>query len=179
MSLPHALLTSLLEKSSSGYDLAQRFDKSIGYFWHASHQQIYRELGRMEAAGWISSSAAADGKARKRIYEVLPAGNEELRRWALEPTDPPALRDEFFVKLRTDAVLGPLGLEREIERRMALHRLRLDAYRAIEARNFLGKQLSRCGEIQYLLLRGGMLQEETMLRWSEEALRIIGANERA
>lgn len=170
MSLPHALMTSLLEKSCSGYDLAQRFDKSIGYFWHASHQQIYRELGRMEAAGWICSSAAADSKTRKRIYRVLPAGEAELRRWAQEPSDPPALRDEFFVKLRTDAAIGPLGLEREIERRMALHRLRLDAYRAIEAKDFLGKPLTRAGEIQYLLLRGGMLQEETMLRWSEEAL---------
>ena len=53
MSLPHAVLTSLLEKSTSGYDLARRFDKSIGYFWHATHQQIYRELARMEGAGWI------------------------------------------------------------------------------------------------------------------------------
>ena len=175
MSLPHALMTSLLEKPSSGYDLAQRFDKSIGYFWHASHQQIYRELGRMEAAGWISSSASADGKARKRVYEVMPAGKAELQRWALEPTDPTVLRDEFFVKLRTDAVLGPLGLEREMERRMALHQLRLDAYRAIEARDFLGKSLSRGGEIQYLLLRGGMLQEETMLRWSAEVLKTLGA----
>jgi DNA-binding PadR family transcriptional regulator len=56
MSLAHALMTSLLEKSSSGYDLARRFDKSIGYFWHATHQQIYRELARMEQAGWIHSS---------------------------------------------------------------------------------------------------------------------------
>jgi DNA-binding PadR family transcriptional regulator len=55
MSLAHAVLTSLLEKSTSGYDLARRFDKSIGYFWHATHQQIYRELARMEAAGWIEA----------------------------------------------------------------------------------------------------------------------------
>ncbi|MEN9435698.1 MAG: hypothetical protein RIR09_353, partial [Pseudomonadota bacterium] len=48
MSLAHAVLTSLIEKSSSGFELARRFDKSIGYFWHATHQQIYRELARME-----------------------------------------------------------------------------------------------------------------------------------
>ena len=75
MSLAHAVLTSLIEKSSSGYDLARRFDKSIGYFWHATHQQIYRELARMEAAGWIESSSAPDaGKTRKREYRVLEAG---------------------------------------------------------------------------------------------------------
>ena len=81
MSLAHAVLTSLIEKSSSGYDLARRFDKSIGYFWHASHQQIYRELARMETAGWIESSVPADaGKTRKREYRVLPAGRKELKR---------------------------------------------------------------------------------------------------
>lgn len=175
MSLPHALMTSLLEKACSGYDLARRFEKSIGYFWRASHQQIYRELGRMEEAGWIRSEAAEDaGKSRKRVYEVLPAGREELARWALEPVDPPSPRDEFFVKLRTDAVMGPLGLEQEIERRMGLHKLRLAAYRAIEARDFQGKTLSRLGEIQYLILRAGIMQEEGFIQWSEEALGVLG-----
>ena len=53
MSLPHALLTALTEHPGSGSDLAGRFDRSIGYFWQATHQQIYRELARLEAAGWI------------------------------------------------------------------------------------------------------------------------------
>ena len=53
MSLPHAILTALLEKPSSGLELTRRFDKSIGYFWSATHQQIYRELGKLEAAGYI------------------------------------------------------------------------------------------------------------------------------
>jgi DNA-binding PadR family transcriptional regulator len=70
MSLAHAVLTSLLEKASSGYDLARRFDKSIGYFWHATHQQIYRELARMEAAGWIASSVPA--RRRQDPQEGIP-----------------------------------------------------------------------------------------------------------
>ena len=75
MSLAHAVLTSLIEKPSSGYALARRFDKSIGYFWHATHQQIYRELARMEAKGWIVSDTAPDaGATRKREYRVLATG---------------------------------------------------------------------------------------------------------
>ena len=137
MSLSHALMTSLLEKSSSGYDLARRFDKSIGYFWRATHQQIYRELARMEKAGWITSTAAPDGgRTRKRIYTVLDAGREELERWAREPAPLVDMRDELMVRLRADAVIGPLGLDAEIERRMALHGDKLKAYRAIEARDF-------------------------------------------
>ena len=101
MSLSHAVLTSLMERSSSGYDLARRFDKSIGYFWHATHQQIYRELARMELAGWIASTSAPDaGKTRKREYRVLEAGRRELARWALEPSPGMDLRGEFMGKLR-------------------------------------------------------------------------------
>ena len=54
MSLPHALLTALVEHPCSGSELAERFDKSIGYFWHATHQQIYRELARLEQVGLVN-----------------------------------------------------------------------------------------------------------------------------
>lgn len=32
MSLPHVLLTSLLERPSTGFELARRFDRSMGFF---------------------------------------------------------------------------------------------------------------------------------------------------
>ena len=47
MSLAHVLLTSLVEKPSTGIELARRFDRSMGFFWNATHQQIYRELNGM------------------------------------------------------------------------------------------------------------------------------------
>lgn len=47
MSLSHVLLTSLIEKPSTGIELARRFDRSMGFFWNATHQQIYRELNAM------------------------------------------------------------------------------------------------------------------------------------
>ena len=56
MALEHAILVSLSEKPSTGYDLARRFDASIGYFWTATHQQIYRVLAAMEDSGWVTSA---------------------------------------------------------------------------------------------------------------------------
>ncbi|NUT17509.1 MAG: PadR family transcriptional regulator, partial [Cupriavidus sp.] len=116
MSTQHALLISLIEKPSSGYDLARRFDRSIGYFWHATHQQIYRELGRMADSGWIAaeendaadSEGNADRRNRKKVYRVLPAGRDELARWVLAPGAGLDQREEILVKLRADAVIGPL-----------------------------------------------------------------------
>ncbi|TAK89794.1 MAG: PadR family transcriptional regulator [Aquabacterium sp.] len=175
MSLSHALMTSLLEKSSSGYDLARRFDKSIGFFWRATHQQIYRELARMEKAGWISSEAAPDGgRTRKRIYEVLDAGRAELERWVREPAEPQDQRDELMVRMRADAVIGPLGLEAEIQRRMAQHAVKLQAYRLIEARDFpADKTLTREARIQHLILKTGIMYEMGWLNWSKEALKVL------
>lgn len=179
MSLAHALMTSLLEKSSSGYDLARRFDKSIGFFWHATHQQIYRELGRMEAAGWIRSEAAPDGgKTRKRLYEVLPAGQQALRDWVREPTEPPDLRDDLMVRLRADAAMGPLGLSEELRRRHALHTVRLQAYRAIERRDFpQSRVLNREARIQHLILKRGIMYEEAWAKWSAEAATLLASDE--
>ena len=174
MALSHALLTSLLEKSSSGYDLARRFDKSIGFFWHATHQQIYRELGRMETAGWIESSSAPDaGKTRKRIYRVLPLGQAELLRWAAEPSAPRDLRDEFMVRLRADAALGSLGLEPELERRIQLHEQKLTLYREIEQRDFAGPDMSRSARIHHMILKKGILYEVNSIAWAREMLDLL------
>ena len=175
MSLAHAVLTSLLEKASSGYDLARRFDKSIGYFWHATHQQIYRELARMEAAGWVAASTPADaGKTRKKEYRVLEAGRAELARWAQEPALPMDLRDEFTVKLRADAVLGEIDLAPELRRHIALHAERLAQYRAIEARDFAhGRALSRAQRIQSMILRKGILYEQGEIDWGRDMLAVL------
>jgi DNA-binding PadR family transcriptional regulator len=170
MSLQHALLTSLLEKPSSGYDLARRFDKSIAYFWHATHQQIYRELSRMEQQGWVTSTEVDGGRAGKRLFEVCPQGREELLRWASQASEPGELRDEMMLKLRADAVLGPLDLADEISRRLQLHKEKLLVYKEIEARDFSATPLPREAQIRYLILKAGISFEEGRIAWSQDAL---------
>jgi len=175
MSLAHAVLTSLIERPSSGYDLARRFDKSIGYFWHATHQQIYRELARMEAAAWVASSVPADaGKTRKREYRVLPAGRAELARWATEPSPLMDLRDEFGIKLRADAALGEIDLQVELRRRIELHRDKLAQYLAIAQRDFAPtRTLSRAAQIHHMILKRGILYEEGNIEWGQQMLELL------
>ncbi|AGW92696.1 MULTISPECIES: PadR family transcriptional regulator [Cupriavidus] len=182
MSTQHALLISLIEKPSSGYDLARRFDRSIGYFWHATHQQIYRELGRMADSGWIvaDESDAADGdgpaadrKNRKKVYRVLPAGRDELARWVLAPGAGLDQREEILVKLRADAVIGPLGLGDEMRRLLALHQARLETYLAIERRDFSAPDMDRAQQLRYALLRRGIRFEQDWVAWGEELLPLL------
>jgi len=174
MSLPHALLTALVEHPCSGSELAERFDKSIGYFWHATHQQIYRELARLEEAHWIEALPAETGRGRKRQFRLLPAGRKELRRWIAEKQDPTPLRDELMVRLRAEAAIGPAGLAQEVARRQAMHQAKLDVYQRIEQRDFLDKEPSRERRLQHLVLKAGILQEQVSLAIAKEALEILG-----
>lgn len=173
MSLPHALITALLERPCSGVELARRFDKSIGFFWHATHQQIYRELGRLEQAGWVESLEPESGRGRKRAYRVLPAGRAELRRWTAESQDPKPMRNELMLRLRAEAVIGPTGLDRDIARRLDMHRRQLALYEQIEARDFPPTGQSREQQLQHLVLIAGIKMETFWIEWSEQALAVL------
>lgn len=173
MSIQHALLTSLLEKPSTGYELANRFDHSMGYFWQASHQQIYRELRRMAEAGWVLVVDDAGARSRRRkTYHVLDAGRQELARWV---TDPDSANDQaLLIKLRAEAVMGPLGAVVELQRLIEHHRQRLALYRSIEQRDFISiASASPAQRLQHAVLRRGILAEESWLAWAEETLPLL------
>ncbi|MFE3035071.1 PadR family transcriptional regulator [Streptomyces canus] len=172
MSLPHAILTALLERPSAGLDLTRRFDRSIGYFWSASHQQIYRELGKLEAEGFIRAIAEdRPTRGQKKSYEVLPAGRAELERWTAAAQDPKPHRDTLLLRLRAAAVVGTEGLEADLRRHLDLHRQQLAEYEEIEKRDFPPGNDSAQARLQHLVLRAGIELETFWTQWLTEALR--------
>lgn len=173
MSLPHALLTSLAERPGSGSELAARFDKSIGHFWQATHQQIYRELARLEEAGFVESLPEAPTRGRKRAYRILPAGRQELKHWITQPGEPAALRDELMVRLRAEAAVGPTGLDEEIRHRLAQHEAKLGHYRRIEVRDFPAGASERDKALQHLVLKAGIRFEQNWIELLREALDVL------
>ncbi|MFE5731688.1 PadR family transcriptional regulator [Streptomyces sp. NPDC056528] len=172
MSLPHAILTALLEKPSSGLELTRRFDKSIGYFWSATHQQIYRELGRLEQAGHVRAlPAPVPVRGQRKEYEVLPAGRAELSDWVAGPEDPKPMRSALLLRMRAAAMVGATGLGAELERHLALHREQLEEYLAIEARDFPAeRRSSEPDRLRHLVLRGGIDLERFWVEWLTDAL---------
>ncbi|GAA2431501.1 PadR family transcriptional regulator [Streptomyces mauvecolor] len=175
MSLPHAILTALLEKPSSGLELTRRFDKSIGYFWSATHQQIYRELGKLEQSGFIRAlPSAAPARGQKKEYEVLPAGRAELAQWAAAGQDPKPMRDPLLLRMRAAAVIGTGGLRAELERHLALHRAQLATYHGIETKDFPPERDSEQDRLRHLVLRGGIELETFWIGWLTEALGTLG-----
>lgn len=178
VALPHAILVSLSEQSGTGYELTRRFDRSIGYFWRATHQQIYRTLRAMESDGWVSSSVVPQqGKPDKRIYRVAEPGAAELRRWISEPltgggssvTD--SRTRDLAVKIR-GAAFGDIEQVRLQAAGLRAERAGLlDTYRLYEKRQF-GDPSALTGTAlhQYLVLRGGIRAEEGSVEWLDEVL---------
>ncbi|MGC0373305.1 PadR family transcriptional regulator [Streptomyces sp. SAI-229] len=171
MSLPHAILTALLEKPSSGLELTRRFDRSIGYFWSATHQQIYRELGRLETEGLIRALPSEQpARGQKKAYEVLPAGRAELARWTSASQDPKPHRDAMLLRLRAAAVVGTAGLEADLRRHRELHERQLAEYREIERRDFPPGKDGPEDRLRHLVLRAGIDLETFWTQWLDHAL---------
>ncbi|GAA2435389.1 PadR family transcriptional regulator [Streptomyces mauvecolor] len=175
MALEHAILVSLLEKPGSGYELARRFDRSIGYFWAATHQQIYRILKRMENDGWIDArEVAQQSRPDKKEYSVAAPGRAALSRWLHEPIEPESVRHELAVKIRGAAFDDPAALLDEVERHRRAHADRLAHYLAGEQRDFTGPDAPETPdagqELQHVVLRGGIAYERMTLAWLDDVI---------
>ncbi|MGI8523609.1 MAG: PadR family transcriptional regulator [Nocardioides sp.] len=125
MALEHALLVALSEEPAAGSDLARRFDRSIGFFWSATHQQIYRTLARMTTDGWLSVTTVAQaGTPARRVCDVSPAGRRQLTRWLAAPTPVDPLRSELAVKLRAASRGDTTALRGIVKEHLADHTVR-------------------------------------------------------
>ncbi|MER7536865.1 PadR family transcriptional regulator [Streptomyces sp. NPDC097704] len=175
MALDHAILVSLLEKPGSGYELARRFERSIGYFWTATHQQIYRVLKRMESDGWVDvRDVPQQGRPDKKEYSVAGPGRDALSAWLHEPIEPESVRHDLAVKIRGAAFDDPAALIGEVRRHRRAHADRLEHYLAGEARDFPEAggdgPLDAERELQHAVLRGGIAYERMMIAWLDDVL---------
>jgi DNA-binding PadR family transcriptional regulator len=172
MALEHALLVSLREQPAAGLELARRFDRSIGFFWSATHQQIYKVLRRMEDSGWVRSAAVGQqGRREKTVYTVAPAGERALARWIEETTPREAFRSDLAVKLRGASYGDRTALLTDLEKRLDDHRVRLAHYESLRDRDYPDPSALEGQELdQYLVLRGGLLMEQFWIQWLTEYL---------
>ena len=176
MALEHAILVSLSEQTGSGLDLTRRFDRSIGFFWTATHQQIYRVLGRMETDGWVASaSVVQQGRPDKKVYEVTDVGRAELERWLAEPLHREQHRSDVAVKLRAASYGDRATLLRELASLRHEHATRLGLYEQMQHRDYPEPDRLSGGDLdRYLVLRGGIRMERFWVEWLEEYLSAHG-----
>ena len=175
MALSHALLAALHNTPYSGYDLAKKFDGSVGFVWNASHQQIYRELSKLEEQGYVTVSVIQQvNRPDKKVYAVTPAGEDYLRRWIAQPTVISVMKEDLLVKLFSGDLVDPSVILCELEHHRAQHQDLLKACKSIEQQIFANvspQDLRR--RYVYLTVRQGVRIETEWLAWCDEAIAFV------
>jgi len=180
MALAHALMTLLVDCPQSGYDLMKKFEGTVGYFWKATHQQIYKELAKLEKDGWLSSEVIPqEGRPDKRMYQVTAIGKQKLIDWVLQPTDPMPIREELLVKTSVSYLVPPAAMIEELQRHREMHLARLAIYRSLdqEIREQVNGAMSAEWQCRYLALRRGIRYEKEYVDWCNESITVLQAME--
>lgn len=185
MSLKYAILGYLSSGSGSGYDLVQQLDGGLGWFWAASHSQIYPELRRLESQGLIAGEATTVGeRLEKRVYSLTDKGAGELRAWTSKAPEYRPNRDPERLQLIFADDSGADAIRRHLEAHLEHFRSRRAQVAEMRDRILSGRHTrvqqrldskTESGRELTLFLRdlayGGDLQRaEGEIAWATDAL---------
>ena len=176
MALGDAILACLTEHPMTGYELAKTFEASIGFFWKADHQQIYRELSKLRDRGHVQArEVVQSGKPNKLVYTLTPAGKAAFRHWGARPSVPPSIKDDLLVRLYALDSVDIEPLRTDLMARLEHHRDRYDRYERLLNKRF-PQEIAPPADIGKLLsLKVGMRHERAAAQLCEEAIEALSA----
>ncbi|HWI12458.1 MAG TPA: PadR family transcriptional regulator [Burkholderiaceae bacterium] len=176
MALGDAILACLTERPMTGYELAKTFDASIGFFWKANHQQIYRELSKLRDRGHIRGrEVVQSGKPNKLVYTLTPEGRAALRHWGAGPSTPPSIKDDLLVRLYALDCVDIEPLRADLMARLEYHRGRGDRFERLLNKRFPQGTATPADTGKLLGLRIGLRHERAVAEWCEEAIDALAA----
>jgi DNA-binding PadR family transcriptional regulator len=149
----YVVLGLVAQGATTSYDMKQKASKSVGYFWHFPHSQLYAEPPQLVALGLLADHQEAGGR-RRRVYTLTPAGRRVLDDWLRQPTsDQTQIRDTGLLKLFFGdrmSVDEIAALAREQEQ---AHRQQLAVYETIDDTDMLPHHAA--------VVQAGILHERT------------------
>ena len=176
MALSEAILVCLADEPLTGYDLAKRFSESIGFFWHADHQQIYRVLRRLKDDGLVDDELVIqDGRPNKRVYSITAAGRDRLVDWSREEHPAASVKDDLLVTLYGLEHADISAVSRQVADRLEHHRRRLALYERIQQSGYREVAADDAAATGRLLgLELGLAYERSWIEWCAAALDRLG-----
>jgi PadR family transcriptional regulator, regulatory protein AphA len=163
--------TIALRGPSTSYDLKRAVGRSIGYFWHFPHAQLYSEPQRLAELGLLEAETESEGR-RRRTYRLTEEGRKELRAWLAEPTPEHfQMRDIAELKLFFNEVGDPGDVARLAREQVAAHRERIAVYEDMQARYADLDAVAK----RMITLRLGLEMEHAALRFWSALLDGVGS----
>jgi DNA-binding PadR family transcriptional regulator len=173
----------LQDSPQSGYDLASRATRTISHFWPITKAQVYAELPRLEAVGYLDGEdIAQQGAPDKRVYRPTPGGRAAFKTW-IDSADlgQPKLRHPLLLRLWFATASGRarlLSACAEYRAALTAERARFDdLLKRIDARR--EQKAGRSAAVAYrrLALKHGLLRVDAELRWLDDVGEIVGAED--
>jgi len=175
VSLKHAILVLLEQDNASGYDLHKRFQQHMGFFWQASHQQIYSQLKKLSEGGLIlMTEHIQQGKPDRKEYSISDTGREELVSWMQQLSKPMKVNDSLLVKLYGGHLSDPQTLLTDLQQQQQSYEKSLAVLLHIERQYLaLSETEKQPYKLPYLTLRRGIYHVKGWLAWAAEARKMI------
>ncbi len=174
MSIEHSILAVISFRPSTGYDIKSEFEhKAAGLFWGMSYGSLYPKLKKLEEQGFITTIESETDGRRKKLYELTGRGWTELESWLARKPEPPAIKDELFIKMA--------AWHNEMDLSTLAHHLKERARDSQEILNFVKEwkqnNTSYINSVGMLAMRYAELKLEAELTWIKESLTSLENNE--
>ncbi|MAE94142.1 MAG: PadR family transcriptional regulator [Deltaproteobacteria bacterium] len=171
----YAILGLLRLGPGSGYDIKQRIDRSVAFFWNESYGQIYPRLKALEAEGLVKGRETPSARGGVRhVYSLTRRGAKALDAWIEEPVVPAPPRSELLLKL---FIAGEPSLP-ALERHLVAHARDLRAELQQHAATHTLISDTEPGDVAWTLRRltldFGERTARAELAWAEHALEALG-----
>ncbi|HEX5926760.1 MAG TPA: PadR family transcriptional regulator [Baekduia sp.] len=163
--LRHALLGLLADRPMSGYELAQRFEASVGSTWSAGHSQIYPELNRLADEGLVA--AGEPGPRGRKTYAITDEGRDTIRTWLAETDPDRTVRDEAALRTFFLWLMTPDDARAHVEGELAAAQETLEALRGTAAARRPATPAERS---QRIALEAGLRWAQARAEWARWAL---------
>jgi DNA-binding PadR family transcriptional regulator len=171
--LGYALLGLLARAPRTGYELSQALREPIGFFWTASHSQVYPELAALESAQLVRHQEIdGPGPRDTKQYRLTAAGRRTLAEWVVEPAAPASSRDEFLLKVYSLWTADPARARALVVAQRAAHHESLAHYEELDlefgrtARRAITDPATREFSA-YATLRRGLSFERHAIAWCD------------
>ncbi len=99
MDVKFPILGFLKEAEATGYDLKNRFQDPVGFFYRVSDGSIYPALKKLARDGLVTLRSERNGRRTRKVYAITARGREHFGRMLREPAQPLFVFDESQVKI--------------------------------------------------------------------------------
>ncbi len=164
------MLALLAHHASSGYDLARRLKRPIGFFWSAHQSHIYSELTRLEDEGLIAHQVIEQSnRPAKKLFQVTDVGLAVLRQWVTAPVAPAPPHNELVLKAYAIWLADPPAAIELFRQQQATHGARLAEYEqmlaSLQREHGSVWEVNRPAFGNYATLHAGIGYERAALAW--------------